>query len=80
VIDAPGCPAGNGPLASKIIAAAFALEYAPTVRVNTLSGGPFPTDVSKAWTAGARASSRSAIGHFGQRRPGRQQRLGHSML
>jgi NAD(P)-dependent dehydrogenase (short-subunit alcohol dehydrogenase family) len=45
---------------------AFALEYGPTVRVNTIAAGPFLTDVSKYWPAEQRTSSRSAI-----ERPGR---------
>jgi len=49
---------------------AFALEYGPTVRVNTLSAGPFLTDVSKAWPAEERETSRSAIG-----RPGRPEEI-----
>ena len=44
----------------------FALEYAPTVRVNTLCAGPFLTDIAKAWPEEARLRTRSAIGHPGQ--------------
>lgn len=44
----------------------FALEYAPNVRVNTISAGPFLTDVSKSWTEEARTQTRSAIGRPGQ--------------
>jgi NAD(P)-dependent dehydrogenase (short-subunit alcohol dehydrogenase family) len=44
----------------------FALEYAPTVRVNTLCAGPFLTDVAKAWPAEARLHARSAIGRPGK--------------
>jgi NAD(P)-dependent dehydrogenase (short-subunit alcohol dehydrogenase family) len=61
-------PYSGAKAALNAITTAFALEYAPTVRVNTLSAGPFLTDVSKAWAPEARASSRSAIGHPGQPR------------
>ena len=44
----------------------FAREYGPRVRVNTLSAGPFLTDISDHWPAEARERTRSAIG-----RPGR---------
>ncbi len=44
----------------------FAREYSPKVRVNTISAGPFLTDISDHWPEEARQRSRSAIG-----RPGR---------
>ncbi|QGG41561.1 SDR family NAD(P)-dependent oxidoreductase [Aeromicrobium yanjiei] len=44
----------------------FAREYGPTVRVNTISAGPFLTDISKAWTEESRQATRSAIGHPGR--------------
>jgi NAD(P)-dependent dehydrogenase (short-subunit alcohol dehydrogenase family) len=56
-------PYSGAKAALNAITAAFALEYAPTVRVNALSAGPFLTNVSTAWDPEARASSRSAIGH-----------------
>jgi NAD(P)-dependent dehydrogenase (short-subunit alcohol dehydrogenase family) len=43
----------------------FAREYAPKVRVNTISAGPFLTDISKAWPEEARQSTRSAAGRPG---------------
>ena len=43
----------------------FAKEYAPKVRVNTLSPGPFLTDISKAWSEEAREKVDSAIGRPG---------------
>jgi NAD(P)-dependent dehydrogenase (short-subunit alcohol dehydrogenase family) len=45
---------------------AFAREYGPKVRVNTISAGPFLTDIADAWPAEAREHARSALG-----RPGR---------
>jgi NAD(P)-dependent dehydrogenase (short-subunit alcohol dehydrogenase family) len=44
----------------------FAREYGPRVRVNTISAGPFLTDISDHWAPEARETSRSALG-----RPGR---------
>jgi NAD(P)-dependent dehydrogenase (short-subunit alcohol dehydrogenase family) len=48
----------------------LALEYGPTVRVNTLCPGPFLTDVSRWWPEEARTTARSAIG-----RPGRPEEV-----
>jgi NAD(P)-dependent dehydrogenase (short-subunit alcohol dehydrogenase family) len=44
----------------------FALEYGPTVRVNTLSAGPFLTDIAANWPEEARQKTQSAIGRPGQ--------------
>ena len=44
----------------------FAREFAPKVRVNTLSAGPFLTDISQHWTEESRNHTRSAIGHPGR--------------
>ncbi|MET0377662.1 MAG: SDR family oxidoreductase [Spongiibacteraceae bacterium] len=43
----------------------FAQEYGPKVRVNTLSPGPFLTDISKAWAPENREKVVSAIGRPG---------------
>jgi NAD(P)-dependent dehydrogenase (short-subunit alcohol dehydrogenase family) len=43
----------------------FAREFGPTVRVNTISAGPFLTDISKAWPEEGRRTSRSAAGRPG---------------
>jgi NAD(P)-dependent dehydrogenase (short-subunit alcohol dehydrogenase family) len=48
----------------------LALEYGPTVRVNTLCPGPFLTDVSRWWPEESRTSARSAAG-----RPGRPEEV-----
>jgi NAD(P)-dependent dehydrogenase (short-subunit alcohol dehydrogenase family) len=48
----------------------FAKEYGPKVRVNTLSPGPFLTDISKAWPAEARERFPNALG-----RPGKAQEI-----
>ena len=48
----------------------FAREYGPKVRVNTLSAGPFLTDIAKAWTPQARERANNALG-----RPGRPEEV-----
>ena len=48
----------------------LAHEYGPKVRVNTISAGPFLTDISKAWTPEARETSDNAL-----RRPGRPEEI-----
>jgi NAD(P)-dependent dehydrogenase (short-subunit alcohol dehydrogenase family) len=52
------------------ISKCFAREYGPKVRVNTLSAGPFLTDIAKAWTEEAREHSNNALG-----RPGRPEEV-----
>jgi NAD(P)-dependent dehydrogenase (short-subunit alcohol dehydrogenase family) len=48
----------------------LAHEYGPKVRVNSISAGPFLTDISKAWTPEARERSNNALG-----RPGRPEEI-----
>lgn len=48
----------------------MAHEYGPKVRVNTISAGPFLTDIAKAWTEEARQTSNNAAG-----RPGRPEEI-----
>jgi NAD(P)-dependent dehydrogenase (short-subunit alcohol dehydrogenase family) len=48
----------------------LAREYGPKVRVNTISPGPFLTDIAKAWTPQARETSNNALG-----RPGRPEEI-----
>ncbi len=50
-------PYGSSKAALNAMSLSLAREYAPHVRVNTLSPGPFLTDISKAWADEARASS-----------------------
>lgn len=59
-------PYAGAKAALNALTTVLALEYAPSVRVNTLSAGPFLTDISKAWAPQARERTRSAIGHPGQ--------------
>ncbi|MFW0785598.1 SDR family oxidoreductase [Gordonia sp. CPCC 206044] len=43
----------------------FAREYGPKVRVNTISAGPFLTDIAKSWGEESRTGLRSASGRPG---------------
>lgn len=47
-------PYGSSKAALNAMSVSLASEYAPHVRVNTLSPGPFLTDISKAWSEEAR--------------------------
>lgn len=42
-------PYGSSKAALNAMSVSLAAEYAPRVRVNTLSPGPFRTDIAKAW-------------------------------
>ncbi|UPW08578.1 glucose 1-dehydrogenase [Gordonia terrae] len=66
---------GFGPYAGaksalNTLTTVFALEFGPGVRVNTISAGPFLTDIAEAWPDEARETSRSALG-----RPGRPEEI-----
>jgi NAD(P)-dependent dehydrogenase (short-subunit alcohol dehydrogenase family) len=63
-------PYGSAKAAINAMSRSLAAEYGPTVRVNTLSPGPFLTDISKAWTDEARETADNA-----QRRPGRPEEI-----
>ncbi|MFI6338959.1 SDR family NAD(P)-dependent oxidoreductase [Streptomyces sp. NPDC050535] len=63
-------PYAGAKAALNALTTVFALEYGPTVRVNTISAGPFLTDISKAWPEEKRRSTRSAAG-----RPGRPEEI-----
>ncbi|HEY9565483.1 MAG TPA: glucose 1-dehydrogenase [Nocardioides sp.] len=52
--------------ALNALTTAFSKEFGPTVRVNTISAGPFLTDIADAWPAGAREKTNSSIGRPGQ--------------
>ncbi len=63
----PGAVTYSGAKAAlNAMTVSFAREYGPKVRVNTLSPGPFLTDIADAWTQEAREKSNNALG-----RPGR---------
>ena len=63
-------PYAGAKAALNALTTVLALEYGPNVRVNTISAGPFLTDISSAWTEEARQHTRSAIG-----RPGRPEEI-----
>jgi NAD(P)-dependent dehydrogenase (short-subunit alcohol dehydrogenase family) len=44
-----------------VLTEGFAQEYAPTVRVNTIQPGPFLTDISDNWEAGAREELEAVV-------------------
>ena len=55
-------PYGSAKAALNAMTRSLAAEYGPKVRVNTLSPGPFLTDISKAWPEEQRERTRSALG------------------
>ncbi len=67
----PGAVTYSGAKAAlNAMTVSFAREYGPKVRVNTLSPGPFLTDIADAWTQEARETSNNALG-----RPGRPEEI-----
>ncbi|WP_280490230.1 SDR family NAD(P)-dependent oxidoreductase [Nocardia carnea] len=63
-------PYAGAKAALNAVAGAFSREFGPTVRVNTISAGPFLTDIAKAWAPEKRETTQSAIG-----RPGRPEEI-----
>jgi NAD(P)-dependent dehydrogenase (short-subunit alcohol dehydrogenase family) len=67
LIPLPGVITYSGAKAAlNAMTVSLAHEYAPKVRVNTLSPGPFLTDISKAWRPEAREKADNALGRPGQ--------------
>ena len=58
-------PYGSAKAALNQMGRSLAAEYGPKVRINTLSPGPFLTDISKAWTDEARETADNALGRPG---------------
>jgi len=58
-------PYAGAKAALNALTQVLALEYGPKVRVNTLSAGPFLTDISLSWPEEHRTKVRSALGRPG---------------
>jgi NAD(P)-dependent dehydrogenase (short-subunit alcohol dehydrogenase family) len=58
-------PYGCAKAALNAMTRSLAAEYGPKVRVNTLSPGPFLTDISKAWPEERREKTDNALGRPG---------------
>ncbi|NRI69990.1 MULTISPECIES: SDR family NAD(P)-dependent oxidoreductase [Rhodococcus] len=58
-------PYAGAKAALNTLTGVFAREYGPKVRVNTISAGPFLTDISKSWAEEKRHTTQSAIGRPG---------------
>ncbi|MDH3295809.1 MAG: SDR family oxidoreductase [Acidimicrobiia bacterium] len=56
---------GAAKAAVNAMTRSLAAEYGPAVRVNTLSPGPFLTDIAKAWEPEARETADNAVGRPG---------------
>lgn len=59
-------PYAGAKAALNAMTVGLAQEYGPKVRVNTISAGPFLTDIAKAWTDDMRQSCANALGRPGQ--------------
>ena len=64
------CSYAGAKAALNAMTVSLAHEYGPKVRVNTISAGPFLTDIAKAWPAEARETASNALG-----RPGRPEEI-----
>jgi NAD(P)-dependent dehydrogenase (short-subunit alcohol dehydrogenase family) len=58
-------PYSGAKAALNAMTVSLAREYGPKVRVNTISAGPFLTDIAKAWTPEARETADNALGRPG---------------
>ena len=63
-------PYGSAKAALNAMTVSIAREYGPKVRANTLSPGPFLTDIAEAWAPEKRESQPSSLG-----RPGRPEEI-----
>jgi NAD(P)-dependent dehydrogenase (short-subunit alcohol dehydrogenase family) len=58
-------PYGSAKAALNAMTVSLSREYAPKVRVNTISPGPFLTDISEAWDERKREKQPVALGRPG---------------
>jgi NAD(P)-dependent dehydrogenase (short-subunit alcohol dehydrogenase family) len=66
LMPVPGVvPYGSAKAALNAMTRSLAAEYGPKVRVNTLSPGPFLTDISGAWPPEQREKADNALGRPG---------------
>jgi NAD(P)-dependent dehydrogenase (short-subunit alcohol dehydrogenase family) len=71
LVPLPGVvPYAGAKAALNAMTVSLAHEYGPKVRVNTISAGPFLTDIARAWPAEARETASNALG-----RPGRPEEI-----
>ena len=63
-------PYSGAKAALNSVTESLAREYGPDVRVNTISAGPFLTDISKAWSEEAREKSDNSL-----ERPGKPEEI-----
>jgi len=67
LVPLPGVvPYSGAKAALNAMSVSLAHEYAPKVRVNTISAGPFLTEIAKSWTEEQRASVPNAMKRAGQ--------------
>jgi NAD(P)-dependent dehydrogenase (short-subunit alcohol dehydrogenase family) len=59
-------PYGSAKAALNAMSVSMAREYGPKVRVNTISAGPFLTDIAKAWAPEARETQPNPLGRAGE--------------
>lgn len=63
-------PYSGAKAALNAMTVSLAREYGPEVRINTISAGPFLTDISKAWSEEAREKSDNSL-----KRPGKPEEV-----
>jgi NAD(P)-dependent dehydrogenase (short-subunit alcohol dehydrogenase family) len=59
-------PYGSSKAALNAMTLSMAYEYGPKVRVNTLSAGPFLTDIAKSWPSEQQEKANNALGRPGK--------------
>src|SRR3546814_16061227 len=59
-------PYGSAKAALNAMSVSLSREYAPKVRVNKISPGPYLTDIPEAWEPRQRAATPTALGRPGQ--------------